>query len=111
MTHRCAILDRKQRMKDDRKMTDRYLEEDLHECCAVDCREAGKHLLILKEWTGTRYGGKTETGTQFPVTSAYYCRNHMARKLELLASLYGSNDGYETEKDIPSPQYDGDTPL
>jgi hypothetical protein len=104
-------LDRKQRRKDDKKMTDGYPDQDLHECCAVDCIEAGKHLLILKEWTGTQYGGKTETGTQFPVTSAYYCRNHMARKLELLANRYASNDDYETEKDMPPPQYDGDTPL
>ena len=112
MTHRYAILDRKQRRKDDKKMTDGYLDGDLHECCAVSCREAGKHLLILKEWTGpNQYGGKTETGTQFPVTSAYYCRKHLARKLELLANRYGSNDDYETEKDMPPPQYDGDTPL
>jgi hypothetical protein len=48
--------------------------------------------LILKEWTGTQYGGKTETGTRFPVTSAYYCRNHLAKKLELLANRYVSND-------------------
>ena len=98
-------------------MTDGYLDGDLHECCAVDCREAGKHLLILKEWTGTQYGGKAETGTQFPVTSAYYCRNHLAKKLELPANRYGLNDDdYETEKDMPPPpppppQYDGDTPL
>ena len=82
-------------------MTDGYRDEDLHECCAVDCREAGKHLLILKEWTGT----------QFPVTSAYYCRDHLAKKLELLANRYASNNDYETEKDMPPPQYDGDTPL
>jgi hypothetical protein len=93
-------------------MTDGYTEEDLRECCAVDCGEAGKHLLILKEWTGTQYGGKTETGTLFPVIGAYYCRNHLAKKLELLAKRYVSNDDYnETEKDMPPPQYDGDTPL
>jgi hypothetical protein len=90
-------LDRKQKRKDDKKMTDGYLDGDLHECCAVDCREAGKHLLILKEWTGTQYGVKTEIGTQFPVTSTYYCRNHMARKLELLANRCGSNDDYKRE--------------
>jgi hypothetical protein len=55
MTHRCAIWDSKQRRKDDKKMTDGYTEEDLHQCCAVECREAGKHLLILKQWTGTQY--------------------------------------------------------
>ena len=93
-------------------MTDGYTEEDLHQCCAVECKEAGKHLLILKQWTGTQYGGKTDTGTQFPVISAYYCRNHLAKKLELLANRYGSNDDYdETEKDMPPPLYDGDAPL
>jgi hypothetical protein len=57
MVHRCAIRDSKQRMKDDdTKVTDGYPDEDLHECCAGDCREAGKHLLILKEWAGTQYG-------------------------------------------------------
>jgi hypothetical protein len=39
----------------------------------------------------------------------------LAKKLELLllANRYGSNDDddYETEKDMPPPQYDGDTPL
>jgi hypothetical protein len=36
----------------------------------------------------------------------------LAKKLELLANRYGSNDDYdETEKDMPPPQYDGDAPL
>jgi hypothetical protein len=94
-------------------MTFGYEEEDLHECCAIDCEEAGKHLLILKEWTGARYGGKTETGTKVPVASAYYCRNHMAKKLELLASRYGSDhdDDGSTQKRPTPLQYDGDIPL
>jgi hypothetical protein len=41
---------------DDMKVTDGYPDEDLHECCAGDCTEAGKRLLILKERTGTQYG-------------------------------------------------------
>jgi hypothetical protein len=72
-------------------MTYSYEKEDLHECCAVDCNEAGTELLILRAWTGTRYGGTNETGgTHFPVTSGYYCRDHMAKKLGSLAKRYGS---------------------
>ena len=54
--------------------------------------------LIREETTGSRFTSCYD---------AYYCRNHMARKLELLANRYGSNDDYETEKDMQPPQYDG----
>jgi hypothetical protein len=70
--------------------------EDLHECCSVDCDKPGTELLITKSWTGVQYGGKNETGgTRSPVTSGYYCRNHIAEKLESLAKRYrsGSSGG------------------
>jgi hypothetical protein len=66
-----------------------YEEDDLHECCAVDCDKPGTELLITKSWTGTRYGGK-ENRDRFPVISGYYCKDHMANKLESLAKRYGS---------------------
>ena len=66
-----------------------YEEDDLNECCAVDCEEPGTEFLIVKSWTGVQYGGKNETGgTRSPVTSGYYCRNHMAEKLESLTRRY-----------------------
>jgi hypothetical protein len=65
--------------------------EDLHECCAVDCDKPGTELLITKSWTGVQYGGK-ENKTNCPVTSGYYCKNHIAKKLELLlAKRYRSD--------------------
>jgi hypothetical protein len=69
-------------------------DEDLHECCAVDCAQAGTEFLIIKSWALNRYGGKDEkTGTHQFVTSGYYCKNHMAEKLESLTRRYRpSND-------------------
>jgi len=32
--------------------------DDLHGCCAVNCGKPGTELLIMKSWTGIRYGGK-----------------------------------------------------
>ena len=64
--------------------------EDLHECCAVDCDKPGTELLITKSWTGVQYGGK-ENKNNCPVTSGYYCKNHIAKKLELLAKRYESD--------------------
>jgi hypothetical protein len=67
-----------------------YEEDDLHECCAVDCDKPGTELLIMKSWTGVRYGGK-ESQTNCPVTSGYYCKSHMAGKLESLTRRYRSS--------------------
>ena len=66
-------------------------DEDLHECCAVDCAQAGTEFLIIKSWALKRYGGKdekTDTTTNQLVTSGYYCKNHMAEKLESLTRRY-----------------------
>lgn len=67
-------------------------DEDLHECCAVDCAQAGTEFLIIKSWALNRYGGKDEktdtTATNQLVTSGYYCKNHMAEKLESLTRRY-----------------------
>jgi hypothetical protein len=41
----------------------------------------------MKSWTGSKYGGK-ESQTNHPVTSRYYCKNHMAEKLESLTRRY-----------------------
>lgn len=65
-------------------------EDDLHECCAVDCAQAGTEFLTIKSWAFNRYGGKdekTDTTNQL-VTSGYYCKNHMAEKLESLTRRY-----------------------
>jgi hypothetical protein len=67
-----------------------YEEDDLHECCAVHCDKPGTELLIIKSWTGAQYGGK-ESQTNYPITSGYYCKNHMARKLRMLAKRYVSD--------------------
>ena len=66
-------------------------DEDLHECCAVDCSQAGTEFLIIKSWALNRYGGKdekTDITTNQLVTSGYYCKNHMAEKLESLTRRY-----------------------
>ncbi len=66
-------------------------DEDLHECCAVDCAQAGTEFLIIKSWALNRYGGKdekTDITTNQLVTSGYYCKNHMAEKLESLTRRY-----------------------
>jgi hypothetical protein len=61
----------------------------LHEYCAANCDKLGTELLIVKSWTGSKYGGK-ESKTNHPVTSGYYCKNHMAEKLESLTRRYRS---------------------
>ncbi len=70
-------------------------EDDLHECCAVDCAQAGTEFLTIKSWAFNRYGGKedetTDTSTNQLVTSGYYCKNHMAEKLESLTRRYRSS--------------------
>ena len=66
-------------------------DEDLHECCAVDCAQAGTEFLIIKPWALNRYGGKdekTDITTNQLVTGGYYCKNHMAEKLESLTRRY-----------------------
>ena len=90
-------------------MSDSYEEdEDLHECCAVDCDNPGTEFLVVKSWTGVQYGRNNETGgTQSPVTSGYYCRHHMAKKLQSLTRRYrsdsirsGNNNSTGTAPDI-----------
>ena len=74
-------------------------DEDLHECCAVDCAQAGTEFLIIKSWAPKRYGGKdekTDTTTNQLVTSGYYCKNHMAEKLESLIRRYRPSSDTET---------------
>ncbi len=72
-------------------MSYRYEDnDDLHECCAVDCDKPGTDLLIMKSWTGSKYGGK-DSKTNYPIASGYYCKDHLAKKLESLAKRYGSD--------------------
>ncbi len=63
---------------------------DLNECCALDCNRPGTELLIMKSWIGSKYGGD-ESQTNHPVIGGYYCRNHMADKLESLTRRYRSS--------------------
>jgi hypothetical protein len=65
-------------------------DDDLHECCAVNCDKPGTELLIMKSWTGSKYGGKESPSNNHPVASGYYCKNHMAVKLESLIRRYRS---------------------
>lgn len=45
--------------------------------------------MTIKPWTASRYGGKDETtGTHQLVASGYYCKHHMAEKLESLTRGY-----------------------
>ncbi len=60
---------------------------DLHECCVIDCDKPATELLIMKSWTGNKYGGN-ESQTNPPVTSGYYCKSHMAKKLKSLTRRY-----------------------
>ena len=85
------------------EMSYSYEEDyDLHECCAVNCDKLGTELLIVKSWTGSKDGGK-ESKTNHPVTSGYYCKNHMAEKLESLTRRYrsgGSSSDVDTAPDV-----------
>ncbi len=76
--------------------------DDLHECCAVNCAQAGTEFLIIKSWALNQYGGgKGETtGTHHPVVSGYYCRNHMAEKLESLTRRYKPSSDSGTAADV-----------
>ena len=67
-------------------------DNDLHECCAVNCDSPGTELLILKSWTGSKYGGKESQTNHHPVTSGYYCKSHMAEKLESLTRRYRTRE-------------------
>jgi hypothetical protein len=81
-------------------MSHRYEEDDdLHECCAVNWDKLGTEFLIVKSWTGSKDGGK-ESKTNHPVTSGYYCKNHMAEKLESLTRRYRSG-GTSGDADTP----------
>ncbi len=62
-------------------------DNDLHESSAANCDKLGTEFLIVKSWTGSKYEGK-ESKTNRPVTSGYYCKNHMAEKLESLTRRY-----------------------
>jgi hypothetical protein len=44
--------------------------DDLHGCCAVNCDKPGTELLIMKSWTGSKYGGKESQSTNHPVLAA-----------------------------------------
>jgi hypothetical protein len=79
---------------EEEEMSYSYEKKDLHECCAVDCAEAGTEFLVIKSWSDNRYGGKDERSIHNPVSSGYYCRNHMAEKLDSLTRRYrsGSRD-------------------
>jgi hypothetical protein len=64
-------------------------EDGLHECCAVDCVQAGTEFLMIKSRALNRYRRKDKTtDTNHLVTSGYYCKNHMAEKLESLTRRY-----------------------
>jgi hypothetical protein len=56
--------------------------------------EDATEFLMVRAWTGDAYGGITDTGTVMPITTGYYCRNHMAEKLDSLTRRYrsGSRD-------------------
>jgi hypothetical protein len=85
------------------EMSYSYEEDyDLHECCAVNCDKPGTELLIMKSWSGGKYGGK-ESQTDHPVASGYYCKNHMAEKLESLSRRYrsgGTSGDADTAPDV-----------
>jgi hypothetical protein len=76
-----------------------YKEDELHECCAVDCVEAGTEFLIVKSWADNRYGGGDERSTHHPVVSGYYCMNHMGEKLESLTRRYRTTTSTKTAAD------------
>ncbi len=59
----------------------------MHECCAVNCDKPGTEGLIMKSWSGSKYGGN-ERQTDHPVASGYYYKNHMVEKLESLTRRY-----------------------
>ncbi len=84
-------------------MSQSYEEDnDLHVCFAVNCDKRGTELLILKSWTGSKYGGK-ESQTNHPVSSGYYCKNHLAEKLESLTKRYsisGTSSDADTATDV-----------
>jgi hypothetical protein len=80
-------------------MSYRYEEAELHECCAVDCAEAGTEFLIVKSWTDNRYGAGDEKSTHHPVATGYYCMNHMAEKLESLTRRYRTTTSTKTAVD------------
>jgi hypothetical protein len=81
------------------EMSYRYEEAELHECCAVDCAEAGTEFLIVKSWAENRYGAGDERSTHHPVASGYYCMNHMAEKLESLTRRYRTTTDTKTTVD------------
>jgi hypothetical protein len=72
--------------------------DELHECCAVNCDKPGTELLKMKSWTGSKYGGK-ESQTNHPVSSGYYCKDHMAEKLESLIRRYRSDRSSSSKAD------------
>jgi hypothetical protein len=79
--------------------------DQLYECCAVDCNDAGQFHLIVEEYTGKGYEYREEqsdkygnvTGMRSPVINAYYCRKHAAEKLQSLADRLKIG-GKETEQ-------------
>jgi hypothetical protein len=44
-------------------------DEDLHECCAVDCAQAGTEFLIIKSWLSTDMEEKMRKQTLPPPIS------------------------------------------
>ena len=76
-----------------------YEEDELHECCAVDCAETGTEFLIVKSLADNRYGGGDERSTHHPVASGYYCMNHMGEKLESLTRRYRTTTSTKTAAD------------
>ncbi len=65
---------------------------DLYKCCAIDCDRPGTELLIMKSQTGGKYGREQESQSNHSVISGYYCKNHMAEKLESLTKRYRSSN-------------------
>jgi hypothetical protein len=73
-----------------------YEENELLECCAVDCVDPGTEFLVIKSWSNNRYGGKDQQDRHRLVTSGYYCENHMAEKLESLTRRYRPSSSTKT---------------
>jgi hypothetical protein len=69
-----------------------YYEDGIrHECSESDCDRDASEFLMVRSWTGDTYGRVTEGGNVMPITTGYYCRDHMADYLRSLVDRYRGN--------------------